>query len=153
MKLIQNITLTENVTLITLHNSPSDIAFVSKVFETIAESGIIVDMISQVAPIGSTTSLSFTISDDDLGKALEIIPRLRESCQSIKPVVSSGNVKIAVYGEDMRSATGVASKVFSVAAKLSADIRIVTTSEVDISLLLTSPHAKNVFDGITKEFA
>ena len=153
MKTIQSITATENVSLITLHNSPADLKFVAAVFEAVAKSGVIVDMIAQAAPIGAHTSLSFTVSDDEVGKALELIKTFRELSPDIKPVVSNGNCKISVYGEAMRTAYGVASTVFSAAASVSADIRLVTTSEVDISILVTESDRQAAFDAICSAFA
>lgn len=136
MEAITKITLTEDVALITLRNSPSDMKFISKVFTKIAASGVNVDMISQTAPIGDKTNISFTVSDNDLGKVLEIFTQLRADYPSIKSDISGNNCKISLSGEQMMYMPGVAAKVFDVIAGMSLDIRIITTSEIDISLLI-----------------
>ena len=64
------VTTTDGITLITMPNVPADIDFVAKIFENIASLGINVDMISLTPPQGANIDLSFTISDDDLGKLL-----------------------------------------------------------------------------------
>ena len=56
----------------------------------------------------------------------------------MKAVVSSGNSKISIYDEPMRNTPGMAAKVFGAAARANTDIRIITTSEVEIALLVTS---------------
>jgi aspartokinase len=136
MEAINKITLTEDVALITLRNSPSDMKFISKVFTNIAGSGVNVDMISQTAPIGDKTNISFTVSDNDLGKVLAIFSELRSDYPSIKSDISSNNCKISLSGEQMMYMPGVAAKVFDIIAEMNLDIRIITTSEIDISLLI-----------------
>ena len=96
-----------------------------------------VDMISLAPTHGAYTSISFTISDNDLGKILVFTSDLHDH-SNIKTIVSSGNCKISVYDQGMRNTPGVAAKVFAAAAKIDTDIRIITTSEVDISLLITA---------------
>ena len=153
MKISQTVSITEDVTLITLSDSPADIHFISSFYDCFGESKISVDMIAQSAPIGDRTSLSFTVSDDDMRKALDVVSSLRVSHPSLRPSISSGNVKVSVYSEQMRTQPGVASKVFSAAASSNVDIRLVTTSEVDISLLITKPEAETLSKAIESAFA
>ena len=67
MNAIQSITVVEDVTLISLHDSPADITMISKIFAMISEAGIDVDMISQTPPHRNIPDLSFTIAGDDFG--------------------------------------------------------------------------------------
>lgn len=132
------ITVSNNITLITIPDIPSDINTLSRIFESIAQFGINIDMISVTPPQGEQTSVSFTIDDDDLGKLLEFTASLHNKHDDVKPVVSSGNSKINIYDPVMRDTPGVAAKVFSAAASANADIRIITTSEEQISILVTA---------------
>ena len=65
------VTSESGITLVTLQNCPPDITFCQKVFTTIADLGVIVDMISIAPNHGSRMEISFTICDDDLGEILE----------------------------------------------------------------------------------
>ena len=136
MNTIKKITFTEDIALITFRNSPSNVKFMAHVFDIIASKGINVDMISQTAPIGEKINLSFTIADGDLGNLLELFVPLRAEFPFIKYDISSGNCKISLYEENMKSIPGIAAKVFDTIAELNIDIRIITTSEVDISILI-----------------
>jgi aspartokinase len=149
---ITTITLTEDVALITLRNSPSDMKFISLVFDQIAQKGINVDMISQTAPIGGKTDLSFTVADDSLGEILGTFAQLRTEYPSIRSDISGSNCKISLYGEQMRYAPGVAAKVFETIADLSIDIIIITTSEIDISLLIPKADYQSVSHAFEKAF-
>ncbi|HEX2985946.1 MAG TPA: ACT domain-containing protein [Caproiciproducens sp.] len=131
------ITTVNDITLITLQNCPADLKFIANVFSRIAGFGVDVDMISHAPTQGAFTSVSFTISDNDLGKVLAFTSELHEQSK-IKTIVSSGNCKISVYDQGMKNSPGVAAEVFAAAAKADTDIRIITTSEVDISLLVTA---------------
>ena len=86
---------------------------------------------------GDLTAFSLTISDDDLGKVLTFTKKLRETT-SVQPIVSSGNYKISVYDPRMKNTPGIAAAVFAAAARVSADIRLISTSDVEISMLVTA---------------
>ena len=144
--LLERITVTESVALITLHKSPADIHFISYVFSLISEAGINVDMISQTAQLGGEISISFTISDEDLAKVLNLSTKLRADHPNVKLVVSSGNAKISLYGEEMRDIPGIAARAFKLISTVNADVRLITTSEVDISILVTQSDLQTVLD-------
>jgi aspartokinase len=136
MSTVTKITTCDDVALITLRNSPADIKFIAKVFHAISEKGINVDMISQTAPLGGRISISFSVGGEDVGKILELLATFRESNPELKSDISTGNCKISIYGEAMRNIPGVAANVFNIIAEQNVDIRLITTSEVDISLLV-----------------
>lgn len=152
MNTIKSITVVEDVTLISLQESPADINLISEIFNMIAENGIDVDMISQTPAHRNIPDLSFTISDDDLGKILDISAKLRELNPDLKLSIRSGNCKISVFGEAMRGCPGVAVKVFNAVADAKADIAMITTSEVDISILVAKSDFENTLEKITKAF-
>ena len=134
-----NFTFTEDITLVVLDEAPADLCFVASAFEALSVGKINIDMISQSPPKGSSSGLAFTLSDSDLGAALETIAKLREIFPKIKISVSSGNTKLLISGDDMKNNYGIAAEVFNAVAATHADVRMITTSEIDISLLITNP--------------
>lgn len=153
MKIIKSVTVTDDVTLVVLSKTPTDIVFVAKVFEALSDADVNVDMISQSPVAGNTSSLSFTIAGESLTPTLMVVSSLREQYPDITPIISSDNCKIAVNGDEMRVRPGVASAVFKAAASVGADIRLITTSEVDISLLVTKADEPAALSAIKSEFA
>lgn len=129
------IQVSSDVTLVTLRNAPADMDFIASVFEDIAALNIDIDMISLSPVQGSSTSVSFTISDDDLMPLLGYTSKLKS--KNIKPIVSSGNSIISLTDNDMADHPGVASKIFRAIADSNIDLRIVTTSQVQVSVLVT----------------
>ncbi len=152
MKLVDNIFVTEDVTLFSLCDSPADISHMAEVFKMIADAGIDVDMISQFPLSGSGSGFSFTVSDKDFVSVLSIASELRVKYPKTKISVSSGNCKITVSGEAMRGTPGVSAGIFTAAASVDADVRMITTSEIEIALLVANSDVENVIDAIKKEF-
>lgn len=151
MAISQKITTESDITLIVLQNCPPALSFVSGVFQRIGQFGVDVDMIALTPSQGSNTSISFTISDLDLDKILSFTAEIRDTYK-VKAIVSSGNCKISVYDPNMVNAPGLAAQVFSAASRANADIRIITTSEVDISMLVTSADYPEVLKSMQDEF-
>ena len=142
------ISVREDVTLISLHDSPAQIDRIADVFQKIAQAGINVDMISQTPPNGQHSDLSFTVDGDDFGVILQVCAALREKNPDIKISVSSGNCKISVLDPAMNEMPGYAAKVLGAAAAAHSDIRMVTTSECDISILVVQADLENTVQAI-----
>ncbi len=126
-----------DITLITLEGCPADIGYLASSLDAIANLDINIDMISMAPAHGDLTAFSITISDDDLGKVLAFTKKLRETT-NIQPIVSSGNYKISVYDPCMKNTPGIAAAVFAAAARVNTDIRLISTSDVEISILVTA---------------
>lgn len=150
MTLSPTITTSSDITLVTLQNCPSELKFTADVFERIGALGVDVDMISLAPAHGAYTSASFTIADNDLDKIFGFTSELHDTAK-IKVIVSSGNSKISVYDPNMRNAPGFAAQVFAAAAGANADIRIITTSEVDISLLVTAADFQETLNALQEK--
>ena len=151
MDLSPTITTSSDITLVTLQGCLSELKFISNVFERIGILGVDVDMISLAPTQGAYTSVSFTISDNDLDKIFNFTSELHDSAK-IKVIVSSGNSKISVYDPNMKNAPGFAAQVFSAAASVNADVRIITTSEVDISILVTAADFQETLKALQNKF-
>lgn len=153
MKLVENIFVTEDVTLFSLCDAPADIEHMANVFKLIAEAGIDVDMISQFPVSGANSGFSFTVSDSDFIPVLSIASHLRTLNPKTKISVSSGNCKLTVSGEAMRGTPGVSARVFKAVASVDADVRMVTTSEIEIAMLVVKSDVDDVIEAIKNEFA
>jgi aspartokinase len=151
MALSPKVSMEDDITLIVLQDCPPELSFVAEVFQKIGQLGVDVDMISLAPSQGSNTSVSFTIADSDLDKILSFTSELRDKVR-VKAIVSSGNCKISVYDPNMVNAPGLAAQVFAAAASVDCDIRLITTSEVDISLLVTAADAPETVKALESKF-
>ena len=130
------VTKNEDVTLVTLNNVPHCIGLIASIFSGFCQKAVNVDMISQTAPFGGKISICFTVPGDELPALLEYAPSIRALSPDIIVAVSDGNGKILLYDETMRTTPGVAAQVFQTLADANIDVRMVTTSEADISILV-----------------
>jgi hypothetical protein len=122
-------------------------------FTLIADAGIDVDMISQFPLSGANSGFSFTVSDNDFVPVLSIASEVRNRSPKTKISVSSGNCKITVSGEEMRGTPGVSATVFKAVSSVDADVRMITTSEIEIAMLVVKSDVDAVIEAIKKEFA
>lgn len=134
---IKKITYASDITLITLSSLPCDSRAVASVLTALSGSGVNVDMISQTAPQGGSIRLSFTISDSALADALAVLAKLRQENPAISPEILPGNAKLAFYDPNMVQTPGVAAKVFTLLSQAGIQVMLITTSEVDISILVS----------------
>ena len=146
------ITYAKNLTLISLSSLPCDTQVFSTVLNACANEGINLDMISQTARKGGSLNMSLTLSDDDLSAVLSVLAKLRSENISIKPEVLPGSCKVNYYDPDMVNTPGVAAKLFAALARADVEVMLVTTSDVDISILVPAHRLDDAIDVVEHEF-
>ena len=133
---ITKITHCPNIALVTLPEVPSDSRITAEILTAISDAGVNVDMISQTAPQGGTISLAFSISMDSMAQLLPVINSLKPLHPGLKCEISGGMNKINFYDANMVNTPGVAARVFSALAGSGVQVVMITTSTVDISILV-----------------
>jgi len=120
---------------ITVSGLPDRPGMAHALLEPVAAESIEVDMIVVNAPREGRVDFTFTVHRDDYGRA----------CQLVAPVAARLGAavrgddrvaKLAVVGSGMRSHAGVASRVFATLAQEGINVRLVSTSEIKISVLV-----------------
>ncbi|WP_312642224.1 ACT domain-containing protein [Hydrogenoanaerobacterium sp.] len=149
---VSKLSVCDDIALVTFNKIGADLKFISAVFTDFAKQGINIDMISQSAPTGDLVSVSFTVAGEDLIKVLALTNKYKAQYPDIKPLVSSSNSKVQLFGEEMRNMEGVAAKAISTVAGADAHVLMITTSEVDISLLLTAYNLEQTIELLETEF-
>lgn len=151
-KPITSMSVTYNVAIVNVDNIPNNTRLISEIFNTIAESNINVDMISQAAPFKGVINLSFSIPSDDILKAISTLNMFKKTIPKLSIQVDADNTKISVFGELMKNLPGVAATLFSLLAEEGIDIKMITTSEVDISCLLYDRDVDKADKAIREKF-
>lgn len=150
---VSKITVCEDVALVTFHKVPAKLSLIAGIFSDFAKAGVNIDMISQTAPQGHNIDISFTLPSEHLIRVLEVVNKFRETHAQIKPMVSNGNCKIQLYGEEMRNMNGVAAAAIAAVSKTNVDLALITTSEVDISLLVSCTHYEDAVAALEEMFS
>lgn len=133
---------TENVSLVTLNNISTNEDALLKIFEIVSNEDICIDMISQTAPLNNTVNLSFTLDDADTAKIIAVLYKFKENFATLTTQILSNNTKILISSEKMRTESGIATKVFKILCENKIPVSLITTSETEISLLITDEHAQ-----------
>lgn len=151
-KAVTSFSITDEVSLISLDNIPNNTKTFSDIFTAIANEGINIDMISQTSPYRGRIQVSFTMSDHDLPKAINILSTFKKAIPEIRTEINSNNCKLSVYGEAMKYQPGVAAKIFTLLAENDIEIKLVTTSEIEISCLIYDRDAEKAEAALKNEF-
>jgi aspartate kinase len=115
---------------------PDEPGVAHAVLAPVAEAAIEVDMIVINAPQGGRVDLTFTVHRDDYARALELA---RQATAQFPGAAVAGDdrvAKLAVVGSGMRSHAGVASRLFATLGEEGINLRLVSTSEIKISVLV-----------------
>ena len=102
----------------------------------IGEANIEVDMIIQNVAADSTTDFTFTVHRNDFDKAKSILQKVANNLGAREVTGDNLIVKISLVGVGMRSHAGVASTMFEALAKENINIRMISTSEIKISVVV-----------------
>ncbi|MDP4180234.1 MAG: ACT domain-containing protein [Bacillota bacterium] len=151
-KPVTDISVTYNVALVTVDNLPTDMKFISEIFNSIARQNINIDMINQAPPYRGSINISFSIPSDDLVTVISALNSFKKSAPGLTIEVDANNTKLSVFGEGMKNIPGVAAKLFTILAENGIEVKLITTSEVDISYLIYEKDVDIALTAIKKEF-
>ena len=130
-----------NEAKITLSGVPDKPGQAAEIFGALAENSINVDMIVQSSSINhGSTDITFTIPETDLLTAEKVIKKIQENIDFKKFTSETNVVKISVVGNAMRSQSGIAKTMFQTLAKNHINIQVISTSEIKISVLISSEY-------------
>jgi aspartate kinase len=132
----------KNQARITLKKVPDQPGVAAKVFAPVAAAGIVVDMIIQNMRSGGQTDLTFTVPMTDFDRAMEIERQVAEEIGAEAVLGDPEIAKVSVVGVGMKNHSGVASLMFTTLAAENINIRLISTSEIRISCVVTEKYAE-----------
>ncbi|RLJ16156.1 aspartate kinase [bacterium endosymbiont of Escarpia laminata] len=134
---ISGIAFNRDEAKLTVLGVPDQPGVAHKILGPIADANIEVDMIVQnIAADEATTDFTFTVHRNDFIQAKEILQGVAESLQAQDVLNDDSVVKISLVGVGMRSHAGIASEMFEALAKEGINIRMISTSEIKISVVI-----------------
>lgn len=133
---ISGIAFNRDEAKLTVIGVPDQPGIAYRILGPIADANIEVDMIVQNVAEDATTDVTFTVHRRDYAQAMEI---LRSAANAMGAREVSGDnkiIKISLVGVGMRSHAGIASKMFQALSKEGINIRMISTSEIKISVVV-----------------
>ena len=130
-----------NEAKITLSGVPDQPGQAAEIFGALAKHSINVDMIVQSSSINQeATDITFTIPETDLIIAESTIKKIQKKIGFKKFITDTNVVKISVVGNAMRTQSGIAKTMFETLANNQINIHVISTSEIKISVLISSDY-------------
>ncbi|TCK17681.1 aspartate kinase [Thiogranum longum] len=135
--LISGIAFNRDEAKLTVLGVPDQPGIAHLIVGPIADANIEVDMIVQnMAPDGKTTDFTFTLHRNDYARAMEILQATANELGASEVSGDDKIVKISLVGVGMRSHAGIASTMFETLAKEGINIRMISTSEIKVSVVV-----------------
>ncbi|MFC4618186.1 aspartate kinase [Camelliibacillus cellulosilyticus] len=140
---VRGLAFDRDVVKVSVLGLPNEVTMLSKVFQSLAEAAINVDIIIQNVLNEAETSVSFTISNAELGEALNVLKSDQKVLGFREAVTERGLAKVSIIGSGMASNPGVAATMFSALARSGIMVKMVSTSEIKVSTVIPIEHLEN----------
>jgi len=134
--LISGIAFNRDEAQITVYKVPDKPGIAWKLLGPVSEANVEVDMIVQNNTGEERTDFTFTVHRNDYERALQLVGETAAELEAESVGGDASIVKISLVGVGMRSHAGIASKMFKALAEEGINIRMISTSEIKISVVV-----------------
>ena len=151
-KIVTGISSTQNDSKVSLIGVKDKPGVAASIFKPLSKNLINVDMVVQnISANGKETDLTFTIKSEDLNKTKKIIQE-NKSINYRKLLFEKNVSKISVIGVGMITTPGVTFRMFQTLANKKINIKVISTSEIKISVLIDKYDTKKALVALHREF-
>lgn len=133
---ISGIAFNRDEAKLTVLGVPDHPGVAHQILGPIGDANIEVDMIIQNVGADGTTDFTFTVHRNDFQRALTVLDAVAKELGAREVNGDDKSVKISLVGVGMRSHAGIASQMFEILAGEGINIRMISTSEIKISVVV-----------------
>ncbi len=150
--LVRGVSYNKDEAKLTVTGLPNRPGVAAKIFRTLADQHVNVDMIIQNIGDPQDTDISFTVPKADADLAVSAIQKIAKKI-GIKNITKDLNLsKVSVVGIGMRSHAGVAAAMFEVLGQSGINIEMISTSEIKISCVVKRPDMQKAVKLLHEKF-
>ncbi|MGO9527212.1 MAG: aspartate kinase [Verrucomicrobiia bacterium] len=149
---IRGVAVDKNQAKVTIAGVPDKPGIAAKVFKTIADANINIDVIVQNVSEKGFTDISFTVGSTEAAKSIKVLQPVVKAIGAREATSTAEIAKLSVVGIGMRSHPGVAAKMFETLAANSVNIDMISTSEIKISVIIALKDADKAARAIHDAF-
>ncbi|MBV7433489.1 aspartate kinase [Cardiobacteriaceae bacterium TAE3-ERU3] len=131
--IVRGIAFSRDEAQINVVDVPDEPGVAYKILGPVGDANINVDMIIQNIGENGKTDFTFTVPRSEFDSTIEVLQQNLSEIDGVK-IEGSEIAKVSVVGVGMRSHSAVASTMFKTLAKEGVNIRMITTSEIKISV-------------------
>ena len=151
-KIVTGISSTQNDSKVSLIGVKDKPGVAAAIFKPLSKNLINVDMVVQnISANGKETDLTFTIKTEDLNRTRKIIQE-NKNLNYRKLLFEKGVSKISIIGVGMITTPGVTYRMFQTLAHKKINIKVISTSEIKISVLIDKKNTQKALFALHKEF-
>jgi aspartate kinase len=150
--LISGIAFTKDESEIMIRGVKDSPGIAASILGPIGEADIEVDMIVQNVGSDGLADFTFTVSRKDFNKAIQVIEIHKKKMNYNEVSATKNIVKVSLIGVGMRSHAGIAGQMFTCLAKKKINIRMISTSEIKISVVIDQKNLENAVKALHNEF-
>ena len=151
-KIVTGISSTQNDSKVSLIGVKDKPGVAAAIFKPLSKNLINVDMVVQnISPNGKETDLTFTIKTEDLNKTKKIIQD-NKNINYRGLIFERGVSKISIIGVGMITTPGVTFRMFQTLANKKINIKVISTSEIKISVLIEKKNTQKALVALNEEF-
>ncbi|KAB2645154.1 MAG: aspartate kinase [Verrucomicrobiota bacterium] len=133
---VRGVAVDKDQAKVTVSNIPDKPGSAGKVFRSLAEANIIVDMIVQNLGRQGVANLTFTVPQGDSAKAVRALEPVLKALGGGEVAVYGQVAKLSVVGVGMKTHSGVAATLFEALAAAGVNIDLISTSEIKITVAI-----------------
>jgi aspartate kinase len=137
---------------VTIHGVPDRPGVAARVFRTLADLHVNIDMIVQNVSVQGHTDISFTLPKDDLGVAEPMLEEAAREVGAVGFTTDPGVAKVSLIGAGMKSHPGIAADMFDALAGEDINIEIISTSSIRISCVVRAEDVERAVRAVHDRF-
>ncbi|MGG3886406.1 aspartate kinase [Brevibacillus panacihumi] len=135
-RVVSGVAHDDEVAKITVVGMAAKVGTLSRLFNTLADHRVNVDIIIQSSYDSDVTNISFTVAAGDLKHALDTLAKNQAELGFEKVDYEEGLSKVSIVGSGMVNNPGVAAEMFRVLAEQQITIKMVSTSDIKVSCVI-----------------
>ncbi|RJQ31789.1 MAG: aspartate kinase [Actinobacteria bacterium] len=134
--IVSAVTHNDSEAKVTIMGVPDKPGIAARVFGKLAENEINVDMILQNVSQSGHSDISFTINEEDIDKARQVMDSLVKELKAKGTDFDTEIARVTLVGAGMKSHPGIAAKMFEVLASNGINIEMISTSSIKVSCVI-----------------
>ena len=137
--------------ILALSQIPDQPGIAARLFETLSDAGINVDLIIQATHEGTSNDITFTVNEPDLNQAREVTQSV---LNSLGGELSSegGLTKLSISGAGIMGRPGIAASLFNCLCQQGINLRLIATSEVKVSCVIDADSGRKALQAVQEAF-
>lgn len=134
--IVRGVAYEADIIRLTIGYESYETASLAEVFSVLAENDINVDIIVQAVIDGVKPTISFTIAKEEFAESLRVLESSKISLGFSFADFEVGLAKVSIVGSGMVSNPGVAARMFARLGKEHIPVKMVSTSEIKVSVVV-----------------